>query len=71
MWSFGKEPVYDPSREWDRHCEMEEKELAKRQRCSECDEPITDDYCYLINGEYICQDCMTDYFMVETPVEDE
>ena len=71
MWSFGKEPVYDPSREWDRHCEMEERELAKRQRCSECDEPITDDYCYLINGEYICQDCMNDYYLVETPVEDE
>ena len=55
---------------WSRHEEQQERELAKRQRCSECDEPITDDYCYLINGEYICQDCMNDYYLVETPVED-
>lgn len=61
---------YDPAHEWDKHCDKQERELAKRQICSECDEPITDDYCYLINGEYICQDCMNDYYMVETPVED-
>ena len=59
----------DPIRDWDRHCERQERELAKRQRCSECDEPITGDYCYLINGEYICEECMMEY-MVETPVED-
>lgn len=61
---------YDPAHEWDRHCELEERELAKRQVCSECNEPIMEDYTFYINGEYICQDCMNDYYMVETPVED-
>ena len=56
---------------WSRHQDQMERELAERQRCSECDEPITDDYCYLINGEYICQDCMNSYYMVETPVDED
>lgn len=60
----------DPIRDWDRHCEQQERELAKLPVCSECDEPITSDYCYYINGEYICEDCMRNYYMVETPVED-
>jgi hypothetical protein len=62
---------YDPAHEWDKHCELEERELARRQMCGCCCEPITDDYCYLIDGEYICQDCMNDYYLVETPVEGE
>lgn len=52
------------------HEAEKERELAKRQVCSECDAPITSDWCYYINGEYICEDCMRDYYMVETPVED-
>ena len=60
----------DPIRDWDRHCEQQERELAKRQICNECGHPITDDYCYNINGEYICESCMNSYYMVETPVED-
>lgn len=55
---------------WSRYQDQQEQELAKRQRCSECDEPITDDYCYNINGEHICKSCMDSYYMVETPVED-
>ena len=59
----------DPVGDWDRYCQIQEQELAKRQRCSECDEPITEDYCYCINDEYICEDCMEQY-KVETPVDD-
>lgn len=36
----------------------EERWLATRPLCSECDEPITDDSCFEINGELICEDCM-------------
>ena len=70
MCIYRNEPVYDPSREWDRYCEMEERELARRQVCSECGEPIVEDYCYLINDEYICEDCLERYYKVETPEED-
>lgn len=54
---------------WKQYQDERNRQLAGRQVCSECDEPITDEYCYYINGEYICSDCMEQY-KVETPVED-
>lgn len=35
-----------------------QKELDMLPRCCECCEPIQDEHCYEINGEYICPDCM-------------
>jgi len=29
--------------------------------CSECEKPIQDDYCFVINGEPICEECMEQY----------
>ena len=37
------------------------REMERLPRCSECDNPIQDDYCYQINGELICEECMKDY----------
>lgn len=62
-----KEPTYDPSREWDRYCEEEERWLARRQRCSKCEEPIADDFCYCIDGEYLCEECSDELYKVGTP----
>ena len=62
---------YDPAYEWDKHCEQQERELAKRQVCCICDEPIMEDHCYLMKGGYMCEHCLTEYFMVDTPVEGE
>ena len=50
------------------HEAEQERQAAKLPRCSECDEPITEDYCYYINSEYICKDCMDNY-LVATPEE--
>lgn len=36
----------------------EEEWLAKRPKCSDCGEPIQDEYCYLINDELICPECL-------------
>lgn len=48
-------------------CEAKrERWLDKLPRCSECDEPIQEDYCYEINGEYICEHCMNDNHKVST-----
>ena len=55
---------------WTWHEAQMERETAKRQRCGECDNPIYDDFCFYINGEYICRDCIEDYYMVETPCEE-
>ena len=53
-----------------KHEAEQERELAERQVCDCCGETITEDHCYEIFGGYICQDCMTKYHMVETPVKD-
>lgn len=29
--------------------------------CSECEKPIEDVYCFVINGEPICEECMEQY----------
>lgn len=46
---------------WEQHNREQEAKLDKLPRCSECDEPIQDEYCYYINGEYICEECMEQY----------
>ena len=38
-----------------------ERWLAKLPVCSECGEPIQDEFCYEINGEYICDSCMEEH----------
>lgn len=57
----------NPLNDWDNHCREQERELAKRQRCSQCDEPIQTERCYYIYGEYICKRCMNEY-VVDTPI---
>lgn len=39
----------------------QEKHLAALPHCADCDEPILDDDAYYINGEWICEDCMSSY----------
>lgn len=46
------------SRDIDRFLAAEEKAREKLPRCSECNKPIQDDYCYEINGELICEECI-------------
>jgi len=29
--------------------------------CSECEKPIQDNFCFVINGEPICEECMDQY----------
>lgn len=48
----------DPVADYERYSSRQEEELARRPICSICDEPIQDDYCYEVNGEYICPACM-------------
>ena len=45
---------------WDAHDTAQQNALDKLPRCSECDEPIQDDFCYEINDELICDKCMRD-----------
>jgi formylmethanofuran dehydrogenase subunit E len=42
------------------HDAMQEKRLAELPECCECGERIQDEYCFEINGEYICEQCLND-----------
>ena len=46
---------------------QQEKALQKLPLCNECGEHIQDDYCYVINDEVICEDCMSNY---RKPIDD-
>jgi formylmethanofuran dehydrogenase subunit E len=50
----------DPVSDYDRYSAEQERKLEQLPRCSECDEPIQDDFCYEINDEYICEKCLKD-----------
>lgn len=54
--SWTDDPIADFMR-WDAE---QERKLARRPVCADCDEPIQDEYCYEINGEYICERCLCD-----------
>ena len=49
------------SQDLDNYERAQAQALAKLPRCSECDEPIQDDFCYEINGELICEECLKEY----------
>ena len=48
----------DPVRDFENHDRQQAKQMRELPVCADCDEPISDDFCYEINGEYICQWCM-------------
>lgn len=52
----------DPLADLSRHEDDQERWLRKRPLCSCCDEPITDEYCYMVNDEPVCEECLNDHF---------
>jgi hypothetical protein len=61
----------DPINDFANHCADQERELLKRPVCVCCSERIADEYCYEINGELICFDCVENHFKIETPIDGE
>ena len=43
---------------WQQHDTEQENRLNELPECSECGEHIQSDFCYEVNGEYICEECM-------------
>lgn len=54
MMYFTDNPVAD----FERYSAEQEEELENLPICSECGEPIQDEYCFEVNNEYICERCM-------------
>lgn len=52
----------DPLADYDRYCDEQERELDKLPKCDYCNEPITDDFYFEINGDIICEECLKDNF---------
>lgn len=52
----------DPLSDFDRYDRQQNEELNKRPKCCYCGEHIQDDFCYEINGEYFCEDCLDMHF---------
>ena len=49
--------------QWEAHERQQEAWLAKRPVCADCGEHIQDEEAYYINGEWICEDCMSAYLV--------
>lgn len=52
----------NPLLDYSRYMDSKEQALSKLPVCSECDEHIQDDYCYVINDECICEECINLYY---------
>lgn len=50
--------VPDPLDYWLEHDQQREEALKKLPVCECCGEPIQEEYCYVINNDYICESCM-------------
>ena len=51
----------DPYMDFLSHDAYQEERLNSLPQCDECGEPLQDDYCYKIDGEYICEECMSNH----------
>ncbi len=49
---------------WEAYDSEKERRLAKRPLCSICDNHIQDEDAYLINGDFVCQDCLDRDFKI-------
>lgn len=63
----------DPAMDWDAYIadkkaemENEQDDEPKRPICSHCGHPIIDEYMFVINGNYFCEDCVSDEFGIYT-----
>lgn len=52
----------DPLSDFDRYDRQQEELLNSLPVCDCCGEPIQDEYCYEINGDLICADCLDMHF---------
>lgn len=45
---------------------QQERLLDKYPKCDNCEEPITDEHFYNIDGTFICEECMRNMYRVDT-----
>lgn len=47
---------------WEAHDREEQERLDRMPLCECCNQPIQDEYCYEINGEVLCEDCLVSLY---------
>lgn len=50
--------IPDVYEQWEAHDREQAERLAKLPVCEVCGHPIQDEYLYLINDEFICEECL-------------
>ena len=58
--------IPDNYSQWERHEAEQEALLEKFPVCEICGEPIQDEHLYLINDEFVCQECLEREFQKQT-----
>lgn len=53
--------MYDMSDRCDLWLLQQEQRLARLPVCSECRQPIQDDFMFCIDGQQLCEDCWDKY----------
>lgn len=48
----------DPVADAERYFAEQDRQMERLPVCVDCDQPITDDFYYEINGECLCQNCL-------------
>ena len=51
---------------WKQYDAEQQAKLEKLPVCSECQEPIQEEYCYEVGKEVLCEECMNDRYQVTT-----
>lgn len=41
-------------------------EMDKYPRCKHCKQPITDEKLYIIEDDFVCEECLKDYYRHDT-----
>lgn len=63
---FGDEYIPDYNDLYAMHEARQERALRKYPKCADCEEHITDDYLFNINGVFYCEECAEDNFRRST-----
>lgn len=51
----------NPIRDFERYDAEQQRKLDRLPKCAYCSEPIQDERCYNINGNFVHSDCGYDY----------
>ena len=54
---------------YEQHEAEQEKQLDRLPVCEYCENPITDEYAYYIEGSWFCENCMNEHFRREVMPE--